>query len=498
MPLTSRRHAISALRTRRGAGLLAAGAVATLALAFSALPLAAPAQAQPARVPATQAEVKLSFAPVVARTAPAVVNVYAQKTQQQRQNPFFDDPFFRRFFGAPGGPGAPGLGAPERVQRSLGSGVIVDPSGIVVTNFHVIEGADEIRIALNDKREYEAEVLLRDQRTDLAILRIRAEAKGESFASLDLGNSDELAVGDLVLAIGDPFGVGQTVTQGIVSALARTQVGVSDYQFFIQTDAAINPGNSGGALVDMAGRLVGINTAIYSRSGGNIGIGFAIPVNMARVVIEQAKNGGKAVRRPWLGAKLQRVTPDIAESLGLKRPTGVLVQNVVPASPAAKAGLKVGDLIVAVEGQEIADPESLNYRLGTRPIGGRAALAVNRGGGEQSVVVVLEGAPETTPREEIVLKARSPFAGATIVNLSPAVADDLRVDSNAEGVVIFDVSENTQAAAAGFRPGDVIVEVNGEKITRTLDLERITRTPQRAWRVTVGRGGRVVTALLPG
>ncbi|MFG1417731.1 DegQ family serine endoprotease [Xanthobacter sp. V0B-10] len=455
----------------------------------------AAAQAPSARVPASEGEVKLSFAPVVARTAPAVVNVYALKTAQQRMNPFFEDPFFRRFFGSPGG--APGLGAPERMQRSLGSGVIVDPSGLIVTNYHVIEGADEIRVALNDKREYEAQVLLRDQRTDLAILRIKPEGK-ETFASLELGNSDELAVGDLVLAIGDPFGVGQTVTQGIVSAVARTQVGVSDYQFFIQTDAAINPGNSGGALVDMAGRLAGINTAIYSRSGGSIGIGFAIPVNMVRVVLEQAKSGGKAVRRPWLGAKLQRVTPEIAEGLGLARPAGALVREVAPGSPAEKAGLKVGDLVVAVEGQGIEDPESLNYRLATRPIGGKAALGFNRGGRSESTVVVLESAPETPPREEIALRSRSPFGGATIVNLSPAVAEEMRVDGAASGVVISDIAEGTPAAAAGFKPGDVIVEVNGEKIGRTGDLDTLTQTPMRAWRILVIRGGRAISALLPG
>ncbi|QRG09716.1 Do family serine endopeptidase [Xanthobacter dioxanivorans] len=472
------------------------------ALAAFVLLVASPAaQAQPApqpRVPESAGEVKLSFAPVVARSAPAVVNVYALKTAPQRSNPIFDDPFFRRFFGGRGGPGGPGLGAPpERMQRSLGSGVVVDPAGLVVTNFHVIEGADEIRIALNDKREYEAEVLLRDQRTDLAILRIKREGK-ESFASIEFGDSDGLAVGDLVLAIGDPFGVGQTVTQGIVSALARTQVGVSDYQFFIQTDAAINPGNSGGALVDMAGRLVGINSAIYSRSGGSIGIGFAIPVNMVRVVVEQAKSGSKSVRRPWLGAGLQRVSPEIAESLGLPRPTGVLVQSVVPAGPAAKAGLKVGDLIVAVEGQGIDDPESLYYRFATRPIGGKAALAVTRSGKELSLVVVLEGAPETVPREEVQVRARSPFAGATVVNLSPAVAEELKVDSNVTGVVIYEVDDNTPAAAAGFRSGDVIIEVNGAKVGRTRDLEQIVRTPMRAWQVKVERAGRVITALLPG
>lgn len=462
---------------------------------------AAQAQGQaqaPARVPASAGEVKLSFAPVVARTAPAVVNVYAQKAVPQRANPIFDDPFFRRFFGGPGGPGAvPGLGAPERMQRSLGSGVMVDASGIVVTNYHVIEGADEIRVALNDKREFEAQVLLRDQRTDLAILRVKAEGK-PNFPVLELGNSDELAVGDLVLAIGDPFGVGQTVTQGIVSAVARTQVGVSDYQFFIQTDAAINPGNSGGALVDMSGRLVGINSAIYSRSGGSIGIGFAIPVNMVRVVLDQAKSGGKAVRRPWLGAKLQRVTPELAEGLGLARPAGALVREVVPGSPAAAAGLKVGDLIISVEGQGVEDPESLNYRLATRPLGSRAALGLNRGGRDASVVVVLEGAPEVPARDEIQLRTRSPFGGATIVNLSPAVAEEMRVGDVENGVAITDIADGSPAAQAGFQPGDVVVEVNGQKIARTKDLESATATPMRAWRVVVVRGGRAISAMLPG
>ena len=244
------------------------------------------------------------------RVQPAVVNVYAAKVVQNR-NPLLDDPIFRRFFGVPGQ-------QPEQMQRSLGSGVMVDPSGLVVTNNHVIEGADQVKISLSDKREFEAEIVLKDSRTDLAVLRIK-DGK-EKFPTLDFANSDELLVGDVVLAIGNPFGVGQTVTHGIISALARTQVGITDYQFFIQTDAAINPGNSGGALVDMTGKLVGINTAIFSRSGGSQGIGFAIPANMVRVVVASAKSGGKAVKRPWLGARLQAVTPEIAETLGLRAP----------------------------------------------------------------------------------------------------------------------------------------------------------------------------------
>ena len=269
---------------------------------------------------------------------------------------------------------------PQQVQRSLGSGVIVDAGGLVMTNNHVIEGATEVKIALADKREFEAEIVLKDSRTDLAVLRVKDGR--EKFAAIDIGNSDELQVGDVVLAIGNPFGVGQTVTHGIVSALARTQVGITDYQFFIQTDAAINPGNSGGALVDLAGRLIGVNTAIFSRSGGSQGIGFAIPVNMVKVVVASAKGGGTTVKRPWLGAKLQNVTPDIAESLGLKRPAGALVATVMEKSPAARAGLKTGDLIVAIDGQTVDDQNAFDYRFATKPLGGTAQIGVVRGGKE--------------------------------------------------------------------------------------------------------------------
>jgi len=278
---------------------------------ISALASAAPAQ--DVRVPSSAGEIRLSFAPVVKRITPAVVNVYAARVVENRM-PLFDDPIFRRFFGGGGG------GPREQVQRSLGSGVIVDASGLVVTNNHVIENADQIKVSLADKREFDADLILKDARSDLAVLRLKDGR--ERFTAVDLADSDALQVGDMVLAIGNPFGVGQTVTHGIVSALARTQVGITDYQFFIQTDAAINPGNSGGALVDLAGRLVGINTAIFSRSGGSQGIGFAIPANMVRAVIASAKGGATVVRRPWLGAKLQAVTPEIADSLSLKRRPG--------------------------------------------------------------------------------------------------------------------------------------------------------------------------------
>ncbi len=264
-----------------------------LVLTFVLIWGAAFADTAPKVLPQNPSQVRLSFAPVVKKVTPAVVNVYASRIETAPRNPLFDDPIFRRFFGG---------GDEFRVSKALGSGVIVDPSGLVVTNYHVIEGMTQVKVALSDRREFEAEIVLRDPRTDLAVLRLKG---GRDFPVLELGDSDALEVGDFVIAVGDPFGVGQTVTQGIVSALARTQVGISDYGFFIQTDAAINPGNSGGALVDLDGKLVGINSAIYSRTGGSIGIGFAIPANMVKGVVAAALHGGATVKRPWLGATLQ-------------------------------------------------------------------------------------------------------------------------------------------------------------------------------------------------
>src|SRR6266567_6802650 len=392
-----------------------------IVIAMAPLAAAAEERIPERRVPSSANELRLSYAPVVRRAAPAVVNVYAAKTVAVR-NPLLDDPIFRRFFGAPGAPGGPG----DQVQRSLGSGVLVDAEGLVVTNNHVIEGADQVRVSLADKREFEAELVLKDSRSDLAVLRIKAQ--NERFPALELADSDALEVGDVVLAIGNPFAVGQTVTHGIVSAVARTQVGITDYQFFIQTDAAINPGNSGGALVDIHGRLIGINTAIFSRSGGSQGIGFAIPVNMVRVVVGSAKGGGTAVKRPWLGAKLQAVTPDIAEGLGLTRPIGALVGSVAPDSPAARAGLKTGDLILAVDGQTVEDPNAFDYRFATKPLGGAAQIGVVRQSRNVVLPIALQTLPDT-PRQQLQIKSRSPFMGATVANLSPALADELRLDS---------------------------------------------------------------------
>ena len=438
-------------------------------------------------VPQDLAQVQLSLAPVVKKAQPAVVNVYASRVEQRPRNPLFDDPFFRQFFGD--------QGENSRTAQSLGSGVIVDPSGLIVTNEHVIEGMTEVKVALADKREFAAQIVLRDKRTDLAILRIKGD---EKFPTLDLGDSDAIEVGDFVVAIGNPFGVGQTVTQGIISARARSQAGIGDFNFFLQTDAAINPGNSGGALVDMAGKLVGINSAIYSRSGGSMGIGFAIPVNMVKSVVAAARGGGQSVKRPWLGANLQAVSPDIAESMALDRPSGALVVGVIANSPAAAAGLKSGDVIVSVDGQSVEDPAGLGFRLATKAIGGQAQLGVVRGGKPLAVTLGLSAPPETPPRDALRIDARSPFAGAEVMNLSPAVLDELSMQEPHEGVVIADVADGSLAAEVGLRKGDVLVDVNGKKIATTRDVEHVAAERPRYWDLTILRDGQIIRSQIGG
>ncbi|MCK5167496.1 MAG: trypsin-like peptidase domain-containing protein, partial [Rhodospirillaceae bacterium] len=299
-------------------------------------------------VPAGNAQLHLSYAPLVRGAAPAVVNIYTAKTVNVRRfAPLFNDPFFQQFFGGQIRRSVPG--AKKKVQNSLGSGVIVSSDGTIVTNHHVIEGAEEIKVVLSDRREFEAVIVGKDERTDLAVLKIKNA--GKDFSFLELNNSDNLEVGDLVLAIGNPFGVGQTVTSGIVSALARTQIGVSDLGSFIQTDAAINPGNSGGALIGMDGKLIGINTAIFSKSGGSMGIGFAIPSNMVSSVVRAIQTGGRAVR-PWFGASGHGVTADIARNIGLDRPVGVMITNVFDDGPAKRAGIRRGDIILNMGAHE--------------------------------------------------------------------------------------------------------------------------------------------------
>ncbi|PZF77048.1 serine protease [Aestuariivirga litoralis] len=464
-------------------------AILSALLLFLGTPLA---QADSKAVPASADAVQMSFAPVVKATAPAVVNVYSQRklVEDQTSNGFMQDPFFRRFFGDGGSFGRPR----ERVASSLGSGVIVDANGLIVTNNHVIANATDIKVALADKREFEAKVLIADERTDLAVLKI--EVPDEQLPALTLADSDALEVGDLVLAIGNPFGVGQTVTSGIISALARTRVGVSDYQFFIQTDAAINPGNSGGALVNMKGELVGINTAIFSRSGGSIGIGFAIPTNMVKTVVATAENGGAAIRRPWLGAELQDVSPDIATSLGMARPEGALIISLHPESPLAKAGLKRGDIVLALEGKPVETAQELGYRSATTPIGATIIVEYQRKGDRKETQVTMIAAPETVDRDNTAIKGANPFAGATAANLSPAVADELGLPAEAEGVVIYKVEK--PPALRFFKPGDVVLEVNGEKVDSVDALNASLADERNLWRIAINRGGRVLKLAIGG
>lgn len=437
------------------------------------------------QIPDSREQVQLSYAPLVQQSAPAVVNIYTTKVQRARRSALFDDSLFKRFFGDQFSFGSP----KERVQGSLGSGVIVRPNGVIVTNNHVIEGADEIKVVLADRREFDAEVILADPRTDLAILRISVGE--EMLPSLRLSDSDSVLVGDIVLAIGNPFGVGQTVTSGIVSATARTQQGISDFGFFIQTDAAVNPGNSGGALVGMNGELLGINTAIYSRTGASNGIGFAVPTNMVKTVLRAALNEGQ-LARPWLGVKGQSVTNDLASGLGLDRAGGVLVDDVYPGSPAAMAGIMPGDVIMAVDGKEIIDEPGLNFRIATMEEGSSTPLAVLSEGFIQEKPVELALPPETPERNTSELDGRHPFQGVAVANLSPRFNEELQIDPFLEGVIVLKVGSRTPAARYQFlAPGDILLAINGNRIERVADIEMAIEENAERYVYQFRRRGRV-------
>ncbi|MEM7425786.1 MAG: Do family serine endopeptidase [Pseudomonadota bacterium] len=448
------------------------------------------------QVPRSRAEIGLSFAPVVKSTAPAVVNIYTRKViKRRRYSPFADDPFFRYFFGDRGRR-RENSRPNRRVQNSLGSGVILRANGVIVTNEHVIRGGDDIIVVLPDKRELEAEVMLRDPRTDLAVLKV--DLQDERLPRLKLRDSDELQVGDLVLAIGNPFGVGQTVTSGIISALGRTKVTRNDnYQFFIQTDAAINPGNSGGALVDMNGNLVGINTAIFSRSGGSHGIGFAIPANIVRTVVDNALAGRERVRRPWAGASLQDLTQDIADSLGFSRPQGALVRVLHKQSPMRLAGIRVGDLLISLGPNEIANSKEFASRFANMPLGGDVRVVYMRSGEKFRVRVALKPAPEDPPRNLTLIKGYAPFAGAEVGNLSPALADELRMDPREVGVVVTTV-KGGRAREIGFRRRDILKKVNGVVIKSVEDLVRAGKSDPDYWQLDIKRRGRLIKQEFPG
>lgn len=469
--------------------LVRLGAVAGACV--TTITLAGLAHAQQRTPPPSRAALQYSYAPIVKKAAPAVVNVYVRRRVRTFASPFANDPFFQQFFGR-------GFGLPrERVQSSLGSGVIISPDGVIVTNTHVVKGGGsktEIRVALSDKREYDARVVSQDDKTDLAVLKI--EGGNGSYPFLEFANSDKLEVGDVVLAIGNPFGVGQTVTSGIISALTRTEMAQSDTQVFIQTDAAINPGNSGGALVDMSGRLVGINTMIFSQSGGSVGIGFAIPSNLVRLYADNAMAGRK-IERPWLGAKLDTVTREMAQSLGLERISGAVVVRLTNGGPAHRAGLELGDVVVRVDEFDVGDSHSVLYRLTTRGVGKTSNLRVIRGGKVIEIALKLVAAPKPGRDDVRNLSGKHPFDGARVSNILPSVADEFGLEDT-DGVVITAVRQGGVAARLNLRPGDVILKVGGTEIADVVSLDELTRNPQRVWRVTIKRGGRVLKLQLSG
>lgn len=453
----------------------------TIALLFAAAataaPLSAPAQDN-RRVPIDAVQMKSSFAPVVRQAAPAVVNIAALRRTQQRTLTI-EDLFY-------------GNGRPrtqERVQGSEGSGVIVSPDGVIVTNRHVIAGMQEIWVGLNDNRQFPAKVLLQDSRSDLAILKI--DPGGERLPWLRIDTEEDAQVGDLVLAIGNPFGIGQTVTNGIVSALSRT-IGEGGVTSFIQTDAAINVGNSGGALVDMDGDLIGINTQIASRSGGSDGVGFAIPARMVKVAVDSALAGGQRIARPWLGARAAPITREVARGMSLPAGQGLQVSGVFPGSPADRAGLREGDVIISVDNQVVNDEAGLAYRVGLRRPGDTVPIRIRRNGAERVINARVE-LPGQAPADERRLAGRHPFDGITVANLSPASLDERGLNPYPSGVQITGINPGGIAAARrSLRPGDIILEVNGSSIDTTARLQEVLSHGGREWQFAVQRQGQVL------
>ncbi len=443
-------------------------------------------------LPTSRQEISLSFAPVVKQVAPAVVNIYTKRTVTRNISPFMNDPLFAQLFG--------GMGFPQqRLEGSLGTGVILDSGGIAVTNAHVIRNADEISVVLSDGREFPAKLVLQDEASDLALLRIDSGEENLPYARLQ--SSESLEVGDLVIAIGNPFGVGQTVTSGIISALARSSMNINDYNFFIQTDAAINPGNSGGPLVSMSGGVIGINTAIFSKDGGSLGIGFAIPSEMVTTILAAEKSGQISksgdIVRPWIGITAQDVTSDIAHSLGLSTPSGALIADIHTASPALASGLKVGDIIISVNNYKIKDAAELRFRLATLALGETAKIDVKRGDKTIETQITSISPPDSPPRDSLTISGDNPLNGATLSNLNPAVEVELGLKNSPDkGVVVTAINPRTMSARV-LRIGDIIVAVNGSRVSSPRDVEKSIEKPTRqGWIVKVITGGQERTLMI--
>jgi serine protease Do len=419
--------------------------------------------------PRSEAAAGRGYSAVVKRVLPAVVNISSTKVvkETEQEMPQGVDPFFRQFFGDNFGQR---FNVPqERREKALGSGVIVSPEGYILTNNHVVDGAKEVTVTLHDKREMKAHVIGTDPRTDIALLKI----DGSNFPTLTLADSSKVEVGDVVLAIGNPFGVGQTVTAGIVSATGRGGLGIEQVEDFIQTDAPINPGNSGGALVDDEGHLIGINTAILSgNSGGNQGIGFAVPINMARHDMDQILAHGK-VEHGYLGILPQDVTPALSKAFNSNGTNGALVGQVTPNSPAAKAGLKEGDIITEVNGQPVTDANQLRSKVGMLDPNTTANLKVMRGGKMESVAVTLGEFPSNEERASAAEPGSDKsLEGVTVENLTPETAQALKLPANTKGVVVDKVSPSSHAAEAGLQRGDVIQQVNHQSISNVKEYSQ--------------------------
>ncbi|MFN7710109.1 MAG: Do family serine endopeptidase [Holosporales bacterium] len=442
-------------------------------------------------VPHSRDQLQLSFSPVVKKVAPAVVNIYAARVvKPNTDSPFYNDPLFKHFFG----PDFP-FGNPEaRIQSSLGSGVILRSDGLVVTNFHVIKNAEEIRVVLNDGREYDAEIVSRDKRTDLAALRILGLDKPLPY--LELRDADELEVGDIVMAVGNPFGIGQTVTMGIVSGLARSEIGVKDFRSLIQTDAAINPGNSGGPLVTLDGRVVGINTSIISNTGSSVGIGFSIPSNLVAPVLASLEHGGKVVR-PWAGISIKDAPAKPGTDLVGDAYEGVLVMKVYANSPADKGGLKAGDVIIKIDEHDTLNEAAYRFRLATSIVGKPRTFTVKRKGEVLKLQVAMETPPDIKDNKVVTLSGRTPLSGAVVTGLSPAVAVDLGLAYDEDGgVVVLRTRPGTPSAMSSLQPGDVILSVNGVKVTNVEELGKNLGRSARGWEFQVRRGGRVIRLVI--
>jgi serine protease Do len=449
----------------------------------------------PAQAPAQAGSLATGFSSVVQKVLPTVVNISSTKVVKAAEgsepSPFFSDPFFRQFFGD----SFQRRNMPrDRRDHSLGSGVIISPEGYILTNNHVVEGASEIKVTLSDKQEQSARLVGRDPGTDVALLKI----DGKSLPALAFGDSSKVKAGDLVLAIGSPFGLSQTVTMGIVSATGRGGLDIEDYENFIQTDAAINPGNSGGALVNTRGELIGINTAILSGGGGNQGIGFAIPVDMARGVMEQLLKNGKVIRG-YIGATIQQVTPGMAKAFNLKGESGALISEVKAGGPAARAGLASGDIVVAMDGKPVTDMRELRLAISMTKPGTPVHFKVFRDGVERDVTVTLGELPAEMAKGAAAegQEGGQALQGVSVDELTPQVLRELGLPAGTKGVVVSDVSESSRAADAGLRQGDVIQQVNREPVTNVANFERLVRAGgSQPILLLVNRGGHSMFMLI--